>query len=83
MADPQLPFFVEWGCNTEEHPSAGAGPVSVDRIEIAGDPDTISAWLGEPKDHPLDDIEIDWVDAEEPGIVAVWFQTPQGSIRID
>ncbi len=83
MADPQLPFFVEWGGDTTEHPSAGAGPVSVGRIEIAGDPDTISAWLGEPKDHPLDDIEVDWVDSEDPGIVAVWFKTSQGTIRID
>ena len=57
--------------------------MSVGRIEIAGDPDTISAWLGEPKDHPLDNIEIDWVESQDPGIVAVWFQTPQGSIRID
>jgi hypothetical protein len=83
MADPQLPFFVEWQCDATEHPSAGAGPVSIGRIEIAGDPDTISVWLGEPKDHPLDDISVEWVDADEQGLVAVWFETPVGSVRID
>ena len=30
-----------------------------------------------------DDIEVDWVDSEDPGIVAVWFKTSQGTIRID
>ena len=83
MDDPQLPFFVEWQCDASEHPSAGAGAVSIDRIEIAGDPDTVSAWLGMPKDHPLDDISVEWVDADEQGIVAVWFETPAGTVRVD
>ena len=83
MGDPQLPFFVQWHSETAEHPSSGAGPVCIERLEIAGDPDTISTWLGEPKDHPLDDVTVDWVDSDVQGVVAVWFQTPSGSVRID
>ncbi len=83
MEDPQLPFFVKWDCETTEHPSAGGGPVSIARLEIAGDADTIGTWLGQPKDHPLDDIDVDWVEAEDAGVVAVWFETPHGSVRID
>ena len=40
-------------------------------MEICGDPDTVCAWLGEPADHPLDDIEVEWVDGDEPGVVAI------------
>lgn len=83
MEDPYLPFFVEWTTPREQHPSRGAGPVSIARIEMCGDPEAIAAYLGEPVDHPLDDVEVTWVDAEEPGIVAVWFATPHGDVRID
>lgn len=83
MEDPQLPFFVQWHCATTEHPSSGGGPVSIRRIEIAGDPAVVSAWLGESVDHPLDDIDVDWVSDDDPGVLAVWFDTPNGPVRID
>ncbi|MBK9740046.1 MAG: VOC family protein [Actinobacteria bacterium] len=83
MADPQLPFFVEWTASTGEHPSTGGGAVALDRIEMCGDPDAISAWLGADHDVPLDGVTVDWVEAEDPGLVALWFSTPHGSVRID
>lgn len=83
MADPQLPFFVQWHCNESEHPSTGAGPVSIERIELAGDRATITEWVGGEVEQFLDGIEILWVEAETPGIQAVWFRTPHGSVRID
>ena len=83
MDDPQLPFFVQWHSEGALHPSAGAETVRIERIEICGDSDIVSTWLGEPVDHPLEDIEVDWVDGEEPGINAVWFSTPNGPVRID
>ena len=84
QADPQLPFFVEWETDAAHHPSNGAsGNVSLHSLEIAGDPDRVSQWLGEPVDHPLDDIEVDWVAPNgTPGIVAVQFKTPSGSVRL-
>lgn len=81
--DPQLPFFVRWDSAPNEHPSAGGGTVAIERLEICGDPATVSAWLGEPADHPLDDASVEWVEAEDPGLVAISFRTPRGTVRID
>lgn len=82
--DPQLPFFIQWLVESADHPSQGGeGGVRIQRIELAGDAGTISAWLGEPETHPLDDVEVDWVDADEPGLVAVHFSTPHGVVRVD
>ena len=83
LEDPQLPFFVEWSQSTAEHPSTGGGAVALDRVEMCGDPDAISAWLGEGNLLPLDGIDVDWVDDEDAGLVAVWFSTALGSVRID
>jgi hypothetical protein len=82
--DPQLPFFVQWLSDAHDHPAADAtADVSIAALEIAGNPGTICSWLGEPSDHPLDDIEVEWVDADEPGLVAVHFDTPRGLVRVD
>ncbi len=83
MDDPQLPFFVQWSSPASDHPSAGGGAVGIDRVEMCGDPAAIADWLGTGHDVPLDAITVDWVDDEDPGLVAVWFSTPHGSIRID
>lgn len=83
MEDPELPFFVEWSCPNTEHPSAGGSPVAIERIEVAGDAAAVTSWLNAADDSLLDGIGIEWVDADEPGITAVWFSTPHGSVRID
>ncbi len=83
MTAPELPFFVEWSCPNTEHPSAGGSAVAIERVEMAGDPDTIAGILGAGSELALDGIDIEWVDAEDRGLVAVWFSTPHGSVRID
>jgi uncharacterized protein YidB (DUF937 family) len=83
IADPQLPYFIQWCSPADEHPSSGGAAVAIDRIEMSGDPEAISAWLGTEHDVPLDGITVDWVDDEEPGLVAIWFSTPHGDVRID
>ena len=84
QSDPQLPFFVEWESEPEIHPSVGAsGNLALHSLEIAGDPDRVSEWLGEPSDHPLDEIEVEWVAPNgTPGIVAAQFTTPSGTVRL-
>jgi hypothetical protein len=81
--DRQLPFFVQWSSPASDHPSAGGSSVAIERVEMSGEPSAIAAWLGDDHDLVLDDIEVDWVEADEPGLVAVWFSTPHGSVRID
>ena len=86
MADPQLPFFVHWESDTRQHPSGGGHDVRIAALEIAGSPDRISSWLGEPTNHPLDDVEVLWLPQDHPagpGLVAVTLETPRGTVRID
>lgn len=84
QADPQLPFFVQWESNSAEHPSTGAsGNISLEALEIAGDPARVSEWVGQPVERPLEDVKVDWVAPNgTPGLVAVSFQTPNGLVRI-
>src|SRR3954469_19096135 len=84
QADPQLPFFVQWLGNGSDHPSRGAScNVQLDALEIAGDPQRVSNWLGRPVEGPLEDLKVEWVGPNgTPGLVAAQFTTPSGLVRI-
>ncbi|MDP9394205.1 MAG: VOC family protein [Actinomycetota bacterium] len=84
LDDPQLPFVVQWLVDPDEHPSRDARTgVEIDRLEICGDPATVSDWLGEPVDRPLRGFDVEWVDGDNAGIVAVQLRTPKGVVRLD
>jgi hypothetical protein len=84
ISDPQLPFFVQWKSPAGMHPSAGADEAwSLSCLEIAGDPQRVSEWLGETVEAPLEDVKVEWVAPNgTPGLVAVQVQTPAGLVRI-
>jgi len=84
MNDRQLPFFISWSIDPEIHPSVGAsGEVELSRLEIAGDPQRLADWLGQPESHPLDDVDVDWIAPDgTPGLLAAHFRTPRGTVRI-
>ena len=84
IADPQLPFFIHWDVPAELHPSApSTGDFSLACLEIAGDPQRVSEWLGESVEAPLEDVKVEWVAINgQPGIVAAQFLTPSGLVRI-
>lgn len=84
MNDPQLPFFISWTIDPAIHPSIGAsGAVGLSRLDIAGDPHRLSDWLGEPENHPLDDVDVEWLAPHgTPGLLSVHFTTPHGAVRI-
>jgi hypothetical protein len=84
LADPQLPFFVQWNVPPELHPSYGADDAySLACLEIAGDPQRVSEWLGESVEAPLEEVKVEWVAPHgTPGILAVQVQTPHGLVRI-
>lgn len=83
LSDPQLPFFIQWNSPAELHPSTGADDsFSLACLEIAGDPQRVSEWLGETVESPLEDIKVEWVAPNgTPGILAVQVQTPSGLVR--
>jgi hypothetical protein len=83
MVDPQLPFFIQWDTPEQERPSAGASSISLEALEISGDAKRVEEWLGGAVADVVDGVEIRWVDAEEPGLIAVHVRTPEGSIRLD
>ena len=84
IADPQLPFFIQWESPAAMHPSAGADPAfSLACLEIAGDPQRVSEWLGETVEAPLEDVKVEWVAPNgTPGIQACQIQTPNGLVRL-
>jgi hypothetical protein len=84
IADPQLPFFIQWDSPVEMRPASGADEAfSLATLEIAGDPQRVSEWLGETVEAPLEDVKVDWVAPHgTPGILAAQVQTPAGLVRI-
>ena len=87
LEDRQLPFFIEWIEN--HHPSTdGKAVATIVKIEIAGDEETISNWLGSDTAQALgDNVEVIWISPSENdgenGIVAVHLMTPTGVVRLD
>jgi hypothetical protein len=84
ISDPQLPFFIQWNSPVEDHPSAGGtADFSLACLEIAGDPQRVSEWLGQTVEAPLEDVKVEWVAPHgTPGIIAAQFQTPNGLVRL-
>jgi hypothetical protein len=66
------------------HPSAGGiDDWSLACLEIAGDPQRVSEWLGETVEAPLEDVKVEWVAPHgTPGIIAAQIQTPSGLVRV-
>ena len=83
QTDPQLPFFVQWLSDPQQHPSVGGGDIALTKLEIAGYHDRVDDWLGEKANLVLEDLDIDWVAPNgQPGLVAAVFSTPNGPVRI-
>jgi hypothetical protein len=83
--DPQLPFFVQWESDDPHHPSNPGSPISLRRLEIAGDEETVDAYLGASARQPLDGIEVEWLSTldGDTGVLAAVFDTPNGEVRVD
>jgi hypothetical protein len=83
MADPQVPYFIEWDDMTV-HPSAGADTsVRIDNLQIAGDPKRVRAWLGPDDNFDKGGIDFTFVAPHgTPGLLSVTFDTPVGKVTI-
>lgn len=83
MADPQLPFFIQWE-DMDLHPSSGAETdVSLGSLEIAGDPERVREWLGLPENFEPRRINFEFVAPRgTPGLMSVSFHTPNGDVTV-
>lgn len=80
VAEPVLPFFIEWGANTP-HPSQADGRGSNDgveiiRLELTGDADRLRSWLDQDA-CPVA------VEPGPSGVRKVVLSTPRGEICVD
>jgi hypothetical protein len=85
LADPQLPFFLQWNSNEADHPSAAGSGIALRAVTIAGDQGRIDAYLGTSARQPLDGVEVEWsppID-DETGVLAATFSTPTGDVTLD
>jgi hypothetical protein len=82
IADPQLPFFVNWGEGSAVHPSrSGPTEVSLVGLQIAGDRARVVEWLGNSK--TINDVDVDWVAPHgTPGLLSATFASPRGTITV-
>lgn len=84
IADPQLPFFVQWA-TMDHHPSRlEQSPVRLTGLQISGEPDRVRDWLGlNGQQGPWEtDIDFAFEHAEAARLQAVTFELPQGSVTI-
>ncbi|MCW2770414.1 MAG: glycosyltransferase [Aeromicrobium sp.] len=83
-ADPQLPYVTCWDIDPSEHPSQEApSEITLTSLDIAGSPQRLTEWLGEPVIDALVGLEVNWTAPHGlPGIMAATFSTPNGDVRI-
>jgi hypothetical protein len=83
MSDPQLPYYVQWE-DESVHPSVGAETsVTIEGLQIAGDPERVKEWLGLPPDQTSSVIDFTFVAPRgTPGLLAVTFQTAEGLVTV-
>jgi len=84
IADPQLPYVIQWKVPAELHPSSGGGDsVQITSLEIAGDSERVRSWLGVDPDYTPKSIDFTFVAPHgQPGLMSVTFETPQGPVTV-
>ena len=83
ISDPQLPFFIKWD-DPSLHPSTAAHTeVTIDGLQIAGDPARVRDWLNLPADETSSVIDFTFVAPHgTPGLLAVTFETAEGRVTV-
>lgn len=78
MADPQLPFFLQWISDALLRPSALVSDLRLAQIQISGSAERLSEWLGVPVADQLDGVQLQLIAPNgHPGITQVTFESPE------
>jgi hypothetical protein len=83
ISDPQLPYYVQWA-DDSVHPSVGAvTQVTIEELQIAGDPERVKEWLGQHPSETSSVIAFTFVAPHgTPGLLSVTFDTPEGRVTV-
>ncbi|UQX86727.1 VOC family protein [Jatrophihabitans telluris] len=83
----QLPWFIHWDSEKVHHPASAGGTVNLERLDIAGDREFVTGFLGEEATAALENLKVKWLSLDdndgESGIVAAHFTTTHGVVVID
>jgi len=84
MADPQLPFLIQWETDDELHPSqAGPTQARLTGLHIAGDPRRVTDWLGLQPGFSVSTVEFSFLAPHgTPGLLACTFDTAHGPVTV-
>ncbi|MDR2896470.1 MAG: VOC family protein [Propionibacteriaceae bacterium] len=83
IADPQLPFFVEWRSPASVLPSALSSDIALTDLELAGSSDRLAQWLDHPVAAAFDGVTFQFNAANGyPALTAAIFETAAGPVRI-
>lgn len=84
LADPQLPFFVQWISEPELRPSAlPPADVEILEIRIAGSEARVAEWLGFELGPVFDGVALTFDSPNGmPGIESVTFRCPNGLVTV-
>jgi hypothetical protein len=83
IADPQVPYFIQWEDPTVHPSDAGQSDVHIGLLEIAGDPARVREWLGLDQTFDKGDIDFTFVAPHgTPGLLSVTFHTSTGDVTI-
>jgi len=83
IADPQLPFFIQWS-SMDHHPSRlDDSPVRLTGLHISGEAGRVREWLGltEP-DTWGDGVDFDFQSSGPAALASVTFEGPEGPVTI-
>ena len=77
MADPQLPFFLQWISDVQLRPTTTDSDLKLAEVQISGSADRLSEWLGTPVTDRLDGVHLNLIAPNgHPGITQVTFESP-------
>ncbi len=84
IADPQLPFLVQWEVPAGLHPSAaGASSARLEGLQIAGDDQRVLDWLGLASQLPQGSVGFDFVaPRQSPCLLTCTFVTVTGPVTV-